>query len=121
MATEEDLYISISTENYRENKSNILMNQVHLLETLKRLNNLKVLARQKNDLKKQLYKLLTIIQSDIKSIQEKTPTPKIPKTVQIQIIEQQESRKEPIKKNSRQDMIENELLEIQEKLRQLNR
>jgi hypothetical protein len=119
MATEEELYVSVSRDNYRANKSSLLMSQVFLLETLKKMNNLKVLNRQKNDLKKQFYKLLTVIQSDIKTLQEKTPTPKIPKTVQIQI-EEKEVPGFPAKKPAKKDNIEEELMLIQEKLRELN-
>ncbi|MFH1522126.1 MAG: hypothetical protein ABIF18_04170 [archaeon] len=52
MGTEEALYVLISPDTYRANKSNILMSQADLLGTLKKLYNLKVLAGQKQDLKK---------------------------------------------------------------------
>ena len=114
MASKEELYISIPPEDYRETKSNILTGQTDLLRTLKRLHNLKVLARQKNDLKKRLYKLLSSTLSHIDSIQEEVPTTKLPKSIQ---------KEEPSKLKgsfSKQEEIENELILIQEKLRELN-
>ncbi len=116
MASEEELFISISLESYRENKSNILRNQADFLQSLKRLHNLAVLARQKHDLKKRLSKLVLSTLSEINSIQDKLPTPSIPKTIQ-----KHETKKTERKEHfSKYDDIENELRLIQEKLKQLN-
>ena len=114
MASKDELYISISPEDYRKTKSNILTGQADLLITLKRLYNLKVLARQKNDLKKRLYKILSSTLSYINSIQEEVPTTKLPKSVQK---EESPKLKESF---SKQEKIENELVLIQDKLRELN-
>jgi len=116
MATKEELFISINSEKYRLNKSNILMSQADLLITLKRLHNLKVLARQKQDLKKRLRKLFSSMLSDVKSLQDKMPTPKIPKKV----IKDEDTEEKPKRDFSKNNEIENELKEIQEKLRELN-
>lgn len=114
MATKEELYVLISPDVYRVNKSNILTSQADILAILKRLYALKVLARQKQDFKKKLHKLFTSILLDINSIQNKMPTSKIPKTVKT-------SEKIKAKKNSsKYDDIEEELNLIQEKLRELN-
>ena len=114
MASKEELYISFSPESYKINKSNLLMSQADLLATLKKLHHLKILARQKQDLKKKLYQLFTSTLSEIDSIQDKMPTPKLPKTVQ--------KPEEPKIKESftKRDDIEDELKAIQEKLRELN-
>ncbi len=116
MATREELYISISPESYKLNKSNVLMGQADLLESLKRLYNLRVLARQKHDLKKKLHKLFTAVLSDVASIQNKMPEPKLPKSIQ-----KVEKTKEKAKANSsKYQDIEDELKLISEKLRELN-
>ena len=116
MVTKEELFISISPETYRLNKSSILMSEADLLGTLKRIHNLKVLARQKQDLKKRLHKLFSIILSETESIQDKTPTPKVPKSIQ-----KTEKTEEKIKESfPKRDDIEDELRLIQEKLRELN-
>ena len=69
MATEEVLHILISPETYKMGKSNILMSHANFLEILKKLYNLEILARQKQDLRKRLHKLFASILSDIDSIQ----------------------------------------------------
>ena len=105
MASKEELYISFSPESYKINKSNLL---------IKRLHHLKILSRQKQDLKKKLYQLFTSTLSEIDSIQDKMPTPKLPKTVQ-------KSEEPKIKESfAKRDDIEDELKAIQEKLRELN-
>lgn len=117
MASKEELFVSVSPEAYRLNKSNVLMSQADLLATLKRLHNLKVLARQKQDLKNRLHKLFSIVSSDIEALQNKMPTPKIPKSIQKDDEEVKEKTKESFAKR---DEIEDELKAIQEKLRELN-
>ena len=116
MATKEEIYVSISPDVYRLNKSSVLMSQADTLTTLKRLHNLKVLSRQKQDLKKRLHKLFSSILSEINSIQVKIPTQKIPKEIQkhkqIEIGTKGSS--------SKRDKIEEELILIQEKLKELN-
>jgi len=116
MATKEELFVSISPEEYRASKSNVLMSQADLLGTLKRLHTLKVLARQKQDLKKRLHKLFSIVLSDIDSLQDKMPTPKMPKAVK----REGQSEEEPKRDFSKRDGIEEELVAIKEKLKQLN-
>jgi len=116
MASKEELFISISPNEYRQNKSNILMSQADLLQSLKKLNNLRVLARQKHDFKKRLNKLTSSIISEIDSIQDKLPTPRIPKTIQKQETQEIKSKQS----FSKRDDIKEELKLIQEKLRKLN-
>ncbi len=115
MASKEELFVSIPSQAYRINKSNILMSQADLLITLKRLHNLKVLARQKHDLKKRLDKLLSMVSSDVDSIQDKIPTPKVPKSVH-----KEEEVKEIKQSFAKRDDIEDELKLIQDKLQELN-
>ena len=116
MATKEELYISLSPEAYKINKSNVLTCQASLLETLKRLHNLKVLSRQKRDLKISLHKLIISVLSEIDSIQSKMPTPAIPKGMQ----KSGEPKLKPKETFSKRNDIEDELKLIQEKLRELN-
>ncbi|MBT7102547.1 hypothetical protein HN935_03490 [archaeon] len=90
------------------------MSQADLLTTLKRLHHLKILARQKQDLKKKLYKLFASTLSEIDSVQGNMPTPKVPKVVK------KKEEKETKETFTKRDDIEDELLAIQEKLRELN-
>ncbi|MCK5321533.1 hypothetical protein KAJ38_03055 [Candidatus Pacearchaeota archaeon] len=114
MASKGELYISVTSDSYRRAKSQVLISQADLLITLRRLHNLKVLARRKNDFKKELYRLLYSTLSSIDLIQEEIPMPKIPKSIQ---------KEEPVKLKespSKRDAVENELRLIHEKLRELN-
>jgi len=116
MVTEEELYVSIPLETYRANKSNILMSRADLLETLKKLHNLKILEKQKWELKRRLYKLFTSVLLEINSIQQKMPTPNIPKIVHLQ----KKLKTKSMESFPRRDNIEEELKIIQKKLRELN-
>lgn len=116
MVTTEELYISLSPESYKINKSNVLICQASLLEILKRLHKLKVLSRQKKDLKISLYKLISSTLSEIDSIQGKMPTPAIPKGVH----KSNEPKPKSKEAFSMRDDIEDELRLIQKKLRELN-
>mgnify|MGYP000597364157 CR=1 FL=1 len=116
MATKEELYVSISPDIYRVNKSNVLMSQADFLGTLKKLHNLKVLERQKQELRKKLYKLFTLVLSEINLIQRKMPTPDVPKTVHLE----KKLKTKGMESFPRRDNIEEELKIIQKKLRELN-
>ena len=116
MASEEELFISINPSTYRENKSNILKSQANLLQSLKRLHNLQVITRQKKDFKERLNKLLLTTISKIDLIQNKMPTPKIPRTIKKYEIQEGKSKELFSKRND----IEEELKLIQEKLKELN-
>ncbi len=116
MATKEELYVRISQNDYRINKSNVLTSQADFLIILKRLYKLKVLARQKEDYKKKLHKLFASILSDIDSIQNKMPTSKVPKTVQKEEVEKVTAKRD----FSKYKDIEEELKLVQQKLRELN-
>jgi hypothetical protein len=118
MATTEELFISVSPQEYRKNKSSILLSQTDILLTLKHLQNIKVLTSQKNDLKKKLHKLLSSTLTQIDYLQEKMPTPQVPKTIQ-----KHTNSKSTIKEKttfSKRDEIEEELRSIQAKLQKLN-
>ncbi len=123
MASEEELYISIDPDVYRANKLNTLTNQADLLSTLKRLQNLKVLARQKNDLKKKILRHLNTVKNHIETIQKTVPTPKVPRIIkqrEEELMEPSEEPEEVQRQVSRRAEIEEELMTIQEKLRELN-
>jgi DNA-binding transcriptional regulator GbsR (MarR family) len=123
MASEEELFISINPDSYRANKLNILTNQADLLSTLKRLQNLKVLARRKNDLKKKIRRHFITVLNNIESIQKSIPTPKVPSIIkqrEAALKEEPEESEEVQEQASKREEIEDELMTIQEKLRELN-
>jgi uncharacterized membrane protein YgaE (UPF0421/DUF939 family) len=121
MATEQDLFVSISPQTYRRGKSLILTSQADLLQSLKHLNSLRVLSRQKSDLKKQLHALASSTLTQINSIQTKIPAPQIPKSAyknnhKTNLTPSPKEDKTFSKRNS----IEEELRLIQAKLKELN-
>ena len=120
MASEEELFISINPDSYRTNKLNILTNQADLLSTLKRLQNLKVLARRKNDLKKKILRQLITVKNSTAAIQKEIPTPQVPRIVKQREEELREEPEEVQEQFTKRAEIDNELMIIQEKLRELN-
>ncbi len=120
MATTEELFISVSPQIYRGGKSATLMGQTDLLQTLKHLQNLKVLSRQKNDLKKQLHKLISSAMTQVNTLQSKMPTSQIPKTIQHHEELILKSKPKTRTTFSKRDEIEEELQLIQAKLQELN-
>jgi hypothetical protein len=129
MADEDELYISVNPETYRSGKANVLVCKSSSLTTLKKLNNLKILERQKNELKKELKKLFSSVRSDISEIQKLIPTTDVPKFVKKAISPikkkstvSKESKiiEENFKQQPKESSIDFELRMIQEKLRELN-
>jgi len=118
MASKEDLYVSIYPGLYRRSKLNVLTGQADLLNVLRHINNLKVLARQKRDLKLALHRNFSTVLSMSESIKEKLPEVKSPKISKLELPKMIE-----VKENidySKRDEIDEELTKIQEKLRELN-
>lgn len=121
MASKEELYISVDPISYRISKSNILASQVDLLKALKHLHHLKVLSRQKKDLKIALHKHISTLLNLVESIKSKMPEPKIPKSI-FPVIEKK-AEVAPIPKvvdYTKRTEIDEELMKIQEKLKELN-
>ena len=117
MANKEELYISFTPESYKLNKSHILNCKADLLKTLKHLYHLKVISKQKAELKVHLHRLLSNTLKDIENLKEIIPSPKIPKTVRSEEEKVQETPYLPSPKES----IDKELKEIQKKLNALNK
>lgn len=113
---ESELYISISPAIYRSNKSKILLNKIAILNTIKKLHNLKILAGQKADLKKDLKGLLGSTISQIDLFLKKMPKPKVPESIHIHEEVKIKKQVSPPKRNE----MEEELQQIQAKLQELN-
>lgn len=112
----EEVYVSIERNNYKRNKANVLQCQAELLKSLKVLNNLAIMSRQKDDLKKRFHKVLQQVLKEIDLIKEKLPEYELPKEVKKEIKEKKESKKDYTKRT----MIDEELKIIQDKLERLN-
>ncbi len=115
----EDLYVFIGNDTYRVAKSQILESQADLLRVMRRLQNLKFLARQKADLKTHLHTLFEMLVGEVNLMEKNLPKPLLPK-----IIHEASTLgmvPEEIKKDySKHDEIDSELQIIREKLKILN-
>ncbi len=110
----QDIFISITPQNYRENKKNLLISQINSLDSLKHLKNLKILSTKKSELKIKLSKLLSSLSGDLNKFEENLPD--VPKTKRAK----QSYEDESIIFNEEPDVIDNELLEIKNQLNKLN-
>lgn len=126
MAEEDELYISVHPDTYRGGKAGVLICKSNSLISLKKLHNLKILAKQKASLRDDLRRLFVSVKSDINSIQKMIPTTEVPKAIRKVI--NPPRKKVVIKKeapliqevSSKTSSIDIELQMIQEKLRELN-
>jgi hypothetical protein len=121
MEVDSELYISVEPNSYKENKANLLVSQTHLLKGLRHIYTIQTLAKQKIEAKKKLQALLKEIEIEIETIESELPHPKIAKPEVKVIAKKEEIAKIPQKKiTEKEDSLEKELQEIQEKLSKLN-
>jgi len=119
MIKDKELYVSFDYKEYKDNKANILSSQIDLLGSIKHLENLRRIKKQKRNFKLYLHKLFSSVLQSLESLENKLPKPKIPQFLQSPeeiktfIIESEENR-------SKQKAVDDELREIQAKLAQLN-
>ena len=120
--TSKSLYISLDYPEYRKNKANVLSTQIDLLNLMKHIQTFKKIKQEKNNLKMQLHAVFEKLAEDLKNINTKFPNPSIPKNIRDKLEPRKKlSPKMPEPEEQNIDKtIDNELLEIQEKLRRLN-
>lgn len=123
-----DIYISIDPQSYKQNKANLLSTQMDLLNIMKHLKDLKRIKREKRKLKRELHELFKLLTQDLENLENHLPTPEIPKAIQDKITPPVTKEIEPAKPKTAKSKpaekvsltIEQELKEIQDKLRKLN-
>lgn len=135
MESGDELYVSIGRPVYRGGKAKVLGSQESLLKIMKIFANLKVLWKEKKRLRTVVSKMLSEAVSDINSANASMPVPK----AILRKIEKEKEMKEKIARRkveeklsmaemakrkadsrSKSRVIEDELKEIQEKLKSLN-
>ena len=114
----QELYVSFSPDIYKQNKANILSIQAELLTTLKHLNNLKKIQKQKSKLKNHIKRISKQVSDEIKQIQEDLPTPSVPKSLHRETPTQ--IARETKELDNKNKDIDDELRAIEEKLARLN-
>lgn len=119
---EDQVYVSLNSEEHRSGRSEILRAQAEILHILKKLSRIERVQREKDIYKINLIKQYRSLLKSIGKFQDKIPEPRIPKilkTKQEEVIEEIHSE---IFQESGIDLnaVEKELLDIQKKLKQLN-
>ncbi len=112
----EEVYVSISSDKYRVSKASILKSQADLLESMKNLNNIITLSKQKNNLKKKLHQIISSLENEIDSLEKKLPAVEIPKELK----KESQLVVGSIEDYSKKDKIDEELKLIQKKLKELD-
>ena len=121
--SDKSLFISISPEEYKSNKNDLLNSQTEVLNSMKNMHRMVQLKREKTKLKNRMNRLLNSLLKDIDELEVQLPKPKIPKKIRekkqsiTQPIQIEEKFEEEIEQ---QDKIEQELLNVREKLKKLN-
>ena len=118
-----DIYISLEQEEYHKNKANLLSTQVDLLNLIKHIQAIRKIRQEKTRLKAHLHAILESIQEDLENIQVALPKPKLPKKIRDKLNppKMMQSITEQFEDIEQVDAtIEQELLEIQAKLKALN-
>ncbi len=115
-----DIFVSVDGNQYRKSKTDLLSAKIDVLTSMKRLNNLRKLLVIKSELKNQLQKLFISATQAIERVQERIPRPQVPREFKPKAPEKVEVAPEVEKEHRKARTIEQELLEIQEKLNALN-
>ncbi len=121
---DQKVYVSIDYMGYKMNKQDILYCQADLLKSLQHLQELRKIRKEKNNLKLKLARQLAELLKTLEEIKELFPTPVIPKGMGMhdkEELEFKEDKKELDKHNKQSRTIEQELREIQEKIKGLNK
>lgn len=116
MAQMNELYVSFQPDEYRIGKSQNLQAQADILNSIKHLKNIKEIREQQALYKTKLYEIFSKILEHIEKLEDKIPTPKVPKSISEKM-EVSETKK--FKVPTKHDDIDEELMEIKEKLREL--
>lgn len=124
-AKEKPLYISVEPNLYRDSKTGLLNSQIDLLNSMKHLHSLKEIKNEKFQHKMKLFSLFPSLLTDLNKLEQRFPKVASPKEPQIQKVPEFPSIKESpklkkAKTETKRHSIEDELLEIQEKLKRLN-
>ena len=116
-----EIYVSIKPEEYKQNKVNVLSCQADILNLMKSSEDLKKIQTEKIKLKIQLQQLFSEVSEDLDLVEDMMPTSNIPKGVcGEKIIDSIKLERADWEDGGKEQSINEELREIQEKLRKLN-
>ena len=110
------IHIGLNREELVNSKRDILSTEANLIRILQIIKKYRTLRTNELKLKTRLLKKLKETKTELKKLEEILPKPKIPK-----ILQRIENKKEEFKISSKKDNLEEQLEEIQKKLRELER
>lgn len=120
----DDIYVSFDRIIYKQSRSSLLNMQIDLLNSEKHLEKIKQIRQRKSKLKSNLFLLFTKVINHLDKLEKSMPDDKIPKSIKNKMNEPQietSLHQEPqIEKSPEENELDQELIRIQEKLKQLN-
>ena len=112
------VYVSISREEYKENRLLLLNSQADILKIMKRLETIKKIRIEKKNLGGILLRQYSSFLENLKNLKSYLPDAQIPKEHEAKITSKKKIHKEEIAVDTFE--LDNELKNIQEKLKMLN-
>ena len=117
---DDSLYVSFSPGEYRKNKSHLLNSKIDILNIMKHQENINRIKSKKSELQAELNHLMSEVSAGLKKIENKIPKPKIPKKLREKNKTPKKPRLIPEELEDTSQSIEQELMEVRGKLRELN-
>lgn len=119
---DDNIYISLSTEEQRKYRSELLLAQTEVLNLMKKILSLKEIRDEKTKYRLKLAKETALVLEGIKRFNEKIPKPKLPKHLleKVSLLETEENETDENEYVLDENVLENELQEIQEQLKKIN-
>ncbi len=124
--TEDNIYISLTAEEQRRYRSELLLAQTEVLNLMKKLASLEEIRAGKKEYRLKLAREFSVVLEGIKRFNEKMPNPKIPKNLVENVKEtntkilDEEEISSIDDSNFNEDSLERELREIQDQLKKMN-
>jgi len=115
MEKDKDIYVAINLEEYKKNKARILESQASVLRIIKNLQNLRKTKQAFNYQRLKLQKVFAISLEHLEVLEDELPHPTLPKSIQ-----QDDSIHVSHFNEDEERSIDEELMQIHEKLRVLN-
>jgi len=117
---EEGIYVSLSVEEQRKYRSELLLAQTEVLSLMKKMQTVKEIRGEKAEYRLKLAREFATVLEGLKRFHEKMPNPKIPKNFldKSPVVEKTYVVPE-VESEMDEDALERELREIQEQLKMI--
>jgi hypothetical protein len=119
----EGIYISLTSDEQRKNRSEILMIQSDVITLIKKISELEDLRKEKREVSSKLAQEYISLIKKLKTLDSEMPSPQMPKPKNVEKtipkVEVEPKIKKPKNEKSKHHDLEEELLEIQRQLKML--